>query len=152
MVIVILFAVTFAAAFSENLLQPGTGGQFMPMAYATGDGLVKEVGDLVQFKAKIKNTGNLGSGYIVVVLWSEHDSGTWETACIEDIWLETEQYELMELGSMECTEDMAGKYFDVKFKLYQHDTEELLDSAMFESVWYVSEPIIAGSIIDSWIY
>ena len=135
-VTVFLFASTFAVVFSGNLLQPKQSGQFMPMAYATGDDLVKEVGDLVSFKAKIKNTGNIGSGYIVFVYWSEHDSGIWETACIEDLWLEPEQYEHIELGSIECTEEMAGKYFDVKFMLYQHESEELLDSAMIESVWY----------------
>ncbi len=149
---ILLFAVTFAVAFGENLLQSRGNGQFMPLAYATGDDLVKEVGDLVSFKAKIKNTGNLGSGYIVVVLWSEHDSGEWETACVEDIWLEPGQYEHLEVGSIECSEAMAGKYFDVKFMLYQHESEELLDSALIESAWYVTEPIIAGSIIESWVY
>lgn len=47
---------------------------------------------------------------------------------------------------------MAGKYFDVQFLLYDAHTEKLLDHIALESAWYVSEPIIAGSIIGNWVY
>ena len=47
---------------------------------------------------------------------------------------------------------MAGKYFDVQFMLYEHETELLLDTLTMESAWYVKEPIVAGAIIDSWVY
>jgi hypothetical protein len=47
---------------------------------------------------------------------------------------------------------MAGKYFDAQFLLYEHETELLLDTIMLESVWYVNEPIVAGSIIGTWVY
>ena len=149
---ILLFALTFSVAFGETLVKPRSKGEFIPLAYAIEEDLVKEVGDLVSFKVKIKNTGNQGTGYLVMVLWSEHVSGEWETACIEDLWLEPEQYEEFKLGSIECTDWMAGKYFDVQFILYEHDTELLLDKAMLESAWYVSKPIVAGAIIGSWVY
>ena len=149
---ILLFAITFTVALGENLIIPKNKGELLPMANAMEDNLVKEVGDLVSFRVKIKNTGNQGTGYIISVLWREHGTGEWETACIEDIWLEPEQYEHIEVGSIECVEWMAGKYFDVQFMLYDHETELLLDSAMLESAWYVKEPIVAGAIIDSWVY
>ena len=149
---ILLFAITFTIALGETLIQPRNKGELLPMANAMEDNLVKEVGDLVSFRVKIKNTGNQETGYIINVLWREHGSGEWETACIEDIWLEPEQYEHIEVGSIECVEWMSGKYFDVQFMLYEHETELLLDSAILESAWYVKEPIVAGAIIDSWVY
>ena len=80
------------------------------MAYATEEGLTKEVGDVVNFKVKVKNTGNAETGYIVVVKWSLHGEAEWETACMEDIWLGPDQYEHLEMGCLEVTEDMAGNY------------------------------------------
>ena len=152
MATILLFAITFTVALGETLIQPKNKGELLPMANAMEDNLVKEVGDLVSFRVKIKNTGNQGTGYIVNVLWREHGTGEWKTACIEDIWLEPEQYEHIEVGSIECAEWMAGKYFDVQFMLYEHETELLLDTLTMESAWYVKEPIIAGAIIDSWVY
>ena len=149
---ILLFAITFTVALGETLLQPKNKGELLPMANAMEDNLVKEVGDLVSFRVKIKNTGNQGTGYIITVLWREHGTGEWETACIEDIWLEPEQYEHIEVGSIECAEWMSGKYFDVQFMLYEHETELLLDTLTLESAWYVKEPIVAGAIIDSWVY
>ena len=152
MATILLFAITFTVALGETLILPRNKGELLPMASAMEEDLVKQVGQLVSFRVKIKNTGNQETGYIVNVLWREHGTGEWETACIEDIWLEPEQYEHIEVGSIECAEWMSGKYFDVQFMLYDHETELLLDSAMLESAWYVKEPIIAGAIIDSWVY
>jgi flagellin-like protein len=149
---IILFALTFTVAIGETLIKPRNKGELLPLAYAIEDDLVKEMGDLVSFSVKIKNTGNQGTGYIVMVLWSEHGTGEWETACIEDLWLEHGQYDQITVGSIECSEWMAGKYFDAQFLLYEHETELLLDTVMLESVWYVNEPIVAGSIIGTWVY
>ena len=146
---IILLALTFTIALGDTMLN--RRGVMLPMASATEE-LVKEVGDLVYFKAKVKNTGNQETGYIIIVLLGEHDSGEWETACIEDLWLEPEQYMLVELGGYECGEWMKGKYFDVQFQLYDHESETLLDSVTYISAFYVSEPIIAGAFIDSMIY
>jgi hypothetical protein len=44
---------------------------------------------------------------------------------------------------------MAGNYYDIQFMLNEHETENPLDSAFIESAWYVSEPIVAGAIIES---
>ena len=87
MATILLFAITFTVALGETLIQPKNKGELLPMANAIEDNLVKEVGDLVSFRVKIKNTGNQGTGYIVNVLWREHGTGEWKTACIEDIWL-----------------------------------------------------------------
>jgi flagellin-like protein len=149
---ILLFAITFTVAIGDTLIQPRKKGELLPLALAIEDGLVKDVGDLVSFKVKIKNTGNQGTGYIVRVLWSEHETDEWETACIEDLWLEPEQYKEVEIGSIECSEWMAGKYFDVQFILYEHETELLLDKAIIESAWYVNKPVVAGTIIGHWVY
>jgi hypothetical protein len=58
----------------------------------------------------------------------------------------------MEMGCLEVTEDMAGNYYDVKFMLYEHETEQLLDEETLEAAWYVEEPIVAGAFVDAWVY
>ncbi|MBN2333974.1 hypothetical protein JXL21_00340 [Candidatus Bathyarchaeota archaeon] len=151
---VILLALTLTVAFGETFLEIGSmrQGSLVPMAYATEESLTKQVGEEVHFKVKVKNTGNAETGYIVVAKWSVHGEGAWETACVEDIWLGSDQYEHMELGCIEVTEDMAGDYFDVKFMLYEYESEQILDEVTLEMAWYVEEPIVAGSLIDYWVY
>jgi hypothetical protein len=149
-----LLVLTLSVAFGDSLLDAAQmkKGSLAPVAYATEDGLTKEVGDVVNFKVKVKNTGNTETGYIVVVKWSLHGEGEWETACVEDVWLGPDQYQLMELGCLEVTEEMAGNYYDVKFLLYEHETEQLLDDEALEAAWYVEEPIVAGALVDAWVY
>jgi hypothetical protein len=154
LVTVVLLALTLSVAFGDSLLDAAQikKGSLAPMAYATEESLTKEVGDVVNFKVKVKNTGNTETGYIVVVKWSLHGEGDWETACVEDIWLGPDQYQLMEMGCLEVTEGMVGNYYDVKFLLYEHETEQLLDEATMEAAWYVEEPIVAGTFVDAWVY
>ena len=122
------------------------------MAQAIEEGLVKEVDDLVSFQVKIKNTGNMGTGYVVYVLISEHDIDEWDEVALGDIWLEPEQQEHLELGNVEVSKWMVGVDFDVQFLLYDLETEKLLDSVTIESAWYVPELVVAGSIIGQWVY
>lgn len=154
LVTVVLLALTLSVAFGESLLDAAQmkRGSLVPMAYATEDSLTKEVGDVVNFKVKVKNTGNTETGYIIIVKWSLHGEGEWETACIEDVWLAPDQYEHMELGCLEVTEEMAGNYYDVKFLLYEHETEQLLDEQALEAAWYVEEHIVAGTFVDAIVY
>jgi hypothetical protein len=106
----------------------GTSGQFVPMASAMEEPqiLEKEVGQLVHFKAKIKNTGNKETTYVT-------------------------HMETMIIGGVECTESMAGKYFDVKFILYETETETALDEKEIDRAWYVKEIVVLGSIDLFWI-
>jgi len=154
LVTVLLLALTLSVAFGESLLDAAQikQGSLVPMAYATEEALTKEVGDVVNFKVKVKNTGNTETGYIVIVKWSLHGEGEWETACIEDIWLAPDQYEHLEMGCLEITEPMAGNYYDVKFLLYEYETEQLLDEETLEAAWYVEEHIVAGTFVDAWVY
>ena len=153
-VTVVLLALTLSVAFGDSLLDAAQikKGSLAPMAYATEESLTKEVGDIVNFKVKVKNTGNTETGYIIIVKWSLHGEGDWETACIEDVWLGPDQYEHMEMGCLEVTEEMAGHYYDVKFLLYEHETEHLLDEVTLEAAWYVEEYIVSGTFVDAWVY
>jgi hypothetical protein len=151
LVTLLLFALTLSLALSESFLDATQikQGSLVPMAYATEEGLTKEVGEVVNFKVKVKNTGNTETGYIVIVKWSLHGEGEWETASVEDVWLGPDQYEHLELGCLEITEEMAGNYYDVKFLLYEYETEQLLDEKTLEAAWYVEEHIVAGIFVDA---
>jgi hypothetical protein len=59
--------------------------------------------------------------------------------------------ETMIIGGIECTESMAGKYFDVKFILYEAETETALDEKEIDRAWYVKEIVVLGSIDGFWI-
>lgn len=148
----ILITITLTAALGSTLITPVNGGSIIPMASAIEENLVKEVGDLVHFKAKIKNTGNTETKYLIVALWREHGMGEWEQASIEDIILGPDITEHIELGTIECSQDMTGKMYDVQFILYDAETEKLLDKKTLEMAWSVTEPIVAGSIIDQWVF
>jgi hypothetical protein len=75
------------------------------------------------FKAKIKNTGNKETTYAIVGKRREGDTEEWESGGKKDLRLAPEHMETMIIGGIECTESMAGKYFDVKFILYEAETE-----------------------------
>lgn len=150
----ILLALSLTVAFGDTILEIGKvkQGSLIPLASATEESLTKEVGDVIYFKAKVKNTGSVETGYIIVAKWAEHGTGEWETACTEDLWLEPGGYGHVELGCLELVEGMVGKYFDVKFMLYEYESGQLLDERTVEMAFYVEEPIVAGSIIESWVY
>ena len=130
----------------------GVTGEFVPMASAMEvDTLVKHVGEIVHFGAKVKNTGEIEAGYIVVVKWREHGTEEWESGGLEDAWLDPEQYVEFTIGFVECAEWMVGKYFDVKFTLYQTETERVLDVKEVPEAWYVEEHEVLGSLYLTWI-
>ena len=131
----------------------GASGQLVPMASAMEEPQVleKEVGQLVHFKAKIKNTGNKETTYVIVVKWREDGTEEWESGGLEDLRLAPEHMETMIIGGVECTESMAGTYFDVKFILYEAETETALDEKEIDRAWYVKERVVLGSIYGFWI-
>ncbi len=131
----------------------GSSGQFVPMASAMEEPqiLEKEVGQMVHFKAKIKNTGNRETTYVIVVKWREDGTEEWESGGLEDLRLPPEHMETMIIGGVECGEWMAGKYFDVKFILYEAETEAALDMKEIDRAWYVKEILVLGSIDGFWI-
>ena len=154
-VLVTLFivALTFTLAVGDIILRPEKAGTLIPMASAGGETqLTKKPGDTVNFKVKIMNTGTKTTGYIIKVKYAEHGTNEWETAILEDTNMEPGAYKQMELGTLELSEEMTGKYHDALFLLIDAETGTLLDEAVLEKAWYVEEPITAGSIIDRWVY
>lgn len=130
----------------------GVTGEFVPMASAMEvETLVKHVGEIVHFGAKVKNTGEIEAGYIVAVKWREHGTEEWETGGIEDAWLDPEQYGEFTIGFVECAEWMVGKYFDVKFTLYQAETEQVLDVREISEAWVVEAYEVLGTLSNYWI-
>jgi hypothetical protein len=150
-VLVTLIIIVFAVALSGTVA-PLHGGSLMPVAYATETQLTKRPGDTVNFKVKITNTGTQATGYVVVVKVAEHGSGAWETAAEADAELAPGEYLHLELGGLEVTEEMAGKYYDALFLLLDGESGETLDEATLERAWYVEEPVVAGSIVAKWVY
>ena len=155
MVAVLLISVSMAGVVYQGrpgFEGPEASGQLIPMASATVEGpLEKHVGELVQFKAKVKNTGSVEAKYIIVVKWSEGGTEEWESAGYEDVVLGPDQYETIVVGSVECTEWMMGKHFDVKFILYEAEAERVLDVREFDKAWFVVETTVLGSIAGCWI-
>lgn len=135
-----------------NSAESGVSGQIIPMAQATGDpSLEKEVGQTVHFKAKVKNNGQVEATYVIVAYWREDGTGEWVSGGIADVRLAPEQYETLVIGGIECTEIMVGKYFDVKFVLYDAETEMVLDEKVIEWAWLVKEKAVQGIIAGYWI-
>jgi hypothetical protein len=61
------------------------------------------------------------------------------------------QSETIAIGSLICTEAMMGKYFDVKFILYQCDTEIILDEKVIPEAFYVKEVVVSGDVTGYWV-
>jgi len=146
--------------FSTGLVQQvlphsdesGASGLITVPAFATEtQTLEKEVGQNAHFKAKIENTGNGETTYIIVAKWREHSTDGWESDYLADLRLGPGQSETLVVGGVECTETMMGKYFDVKFILYDSETETVLDEKVIDRAWHVKEMVVAGNIISFWI-
>lgn len=151
--ILLLVAVSMSgiAVSDVDFYDTGVSGQLVPMASATGpEVLEKEIGQTVHFSATIMNDGNVETVYIIVVLWCEHGTEEWDEAGLEDMVLCPDNYETMTVGGVTCAEWMAGKYFDVKFILYD-DEYHVLDDALIENAWYVKEKVIQGKISGFWV-
>ena len=156
-VLAMLLMLTFSVAGVvfrglPNSAESGVSGQIIPMAQATGEQpLEKEVGQNVHFKAKVKNNGQVEATYVVVAYWREDGTEEWVSGGIADARLAPEQSETLVIGWIECTETMVGKYFDVKFVLYDAETERVLDEKVIEWAWLVKEKAVQGIIAGYWI-
>jgi hypothetical protein len=133
-------------------LETEVSGSILSPVWATElSTLEKEVGQFVHFKATIKNTGNVETTYCIVAKWSEHGVEEGETAGLADAHLSPGQSEMLTIGSVECTEAMMGKYFDVKFVLYQWDTERVLEEKVIAEAFYVQEVVVSGDVTGYWV-
>lgn len=127
-------------------------GRILSTVWATVPSIVeKDVGEYVHCKATSKNTGNVETTYCLVAKWSEHGLDEWETAGLADARLCPSQSETIVIGSIECTEPMMGKYFDVKFILYECDTETVLDEEVIAEAFYVTEVVVNGTLAGYWV-
>jgi hypothetical protein len=153
--ILLMVSVSMTGALTNSVPSfklAGVTGEFVPMASAMEVGtLVKHVGDVVHFGVKVKNTGEIEAGYIVVVKWKEHGTEDWETGGLEDAWLDPAQYGEFTIGFVECSEWMVGKYFDVKFTLYQAETERVLDMKEISEAWVVEAYEVLGTLSNYWV-
>ena len=151
MVAVSVTGLTFQGVSQSS--ESGASGQFVPMASAMEETqtVEKEVGQLVHFKAEIKNTGNRETTYVIVAKWREDGIEAWESGGLEDTRLAPWQKETLVIGGVECTESMAGKYIDVKFILYDAETERVLDEKEIDRAWFVKEIVVLGTIYGCWI-
>lgn len=103
----------------------------------------KETGELVQFVAEVKNTGNVETTYIVIAKWRENGTEEWEIVGLKSMRLDPEQSETLVIGPVECTRAMIGKCFDTRFVLSSRET--ILDEKETEKAWCVKE-VISGAL------
>ena len=112
----------------------------------------KEVDQYVHIKARIKNTGEDETSYLIIVKFSEDDFEAWEKVGLIDVKLSTgTESDILLLGKVKCSEAMIGKYFDVKVIVYRHETETVLDAKEIDKAWYVKETTASGAVTDLWI-
>ena len=102
-------------------------------------------------RLKLKTPGTWRRHNIIVAKWREDGTEAWESGGLEDVRLAPMQIETLVLGGVECTESMAGKYFDVKFVLYDTETESVLDEKEIDRAWFVKEIVVLGTIYGCWI-
>lgn len=137
-------------AYSEP---SGTSGQIVSLASAVEIQTVeKEVGQFIHIKAKVKNTGDLETTYIILAKWRQDGTEEWETAGLADLRLSSgQESDILIIGAVECTETMMDKYFDVKIILYEYDTETALDEKQIDKAWYVKETLVSGTVTGYWV-
>jgi hypothetical protein len=112
----------------------------------------KEVGQYVHIKAKVKNTGDIETCYLIVAKWREDGSVEWEKAGIADVKLcPGTDSDVLLVGKILCQESMMGKCFDVKFVVYSHDKELVLDEEVIDKAWCVTEGEINGTLTEVWV-
>jgi hypothetical protein len=152
LVLLVMAASTLNLQGLLHVNDQGASGMIVTSAWATTEVLEKDVGQEVCFKAKIKNTGDVEATYLIVAKWCEDGESSWETAGQADITLAPGEYsEVLIVGSIDCTEDMKGKHYDVKFILYDHETKTLLDQEELDKAFYVRTTMISGAIHECWI-
>jgi len=127
--ILAMLTVTSTVLSYQGLPNAGKSGVLVSSVWAMESVPVeKEVGQSVCFKVKVKNTGTVDATYIIVAEFKEHGTEEWQTVGHGDVSLSPGEYsEILVLGYVSCTEAMVGKYYDVRFVLYDAETEEPLD-------------------------
>jgi hypothetical protein len=131
----------------------GKRGQLISQTWAMETGhLEKEAGENVILKAKVKNTGDANATYIIAVEIKEHGTDYWEPVGLEDMTLSPGEYsEILVLGTISCTESMEGKYYDIRFVLYDAETEAILDQKYIPEAFNVTSTLPSGTIAAIWI-
>lgn len=145
--------VTSTVLSYQGLLSTGKSGALVSSVWAMEFAPVeKEVGQSVCFKAKVKNTGTVEATYIIAAEFKEHGTEEWQTVGHGDATLIPGEYsEVFILGYVSCTEAMVGKYYDVRFVLYDAETEEPLDQKLIPEAWCVQASLALGTIAECWI-
>ena len=153
--IALMFTVTLTGlTYKVNpaLQTAGVEGQFM--AATSGmepDTVHKEVGEYVHVKARVKNVGSVSATYLVIAKYRAEGTDGWTQCGLEDLRLEPETYETMLVGTVQCTEEMVGTYFDLLLVLYDAGTERVLDDKVMERAWFVNENVPEGTIHELWV-
>ena len=113
--------------------------------------LEKSVEQTVNFNAKVKNIGDIETTYVIKALFRDDSGGDWETVGTQQVTLGPSEYKVVIVGGIMCTETMCGKNFDVKFILYDLETEAVLDEKVIDKAWNVRETIAVGAIVEYWV-
>ena len=130
----------------------GVDGQFMAAASGTEpDTVHKEVGEYVHVKARVKNIGSVSATYLVIAKYRAEGTDDWIQCGLEDLRLEPETYETMLVGTVQCTDEMAGMYYELLLVLYDAGTERVLDEEVMERAWFVNENVPEGTIHELWV-
>jgi hypothetical protein len=153
--VVTMVAISMTALSFQALPQSGesgvSGAIISPASAMEYQTIEKEVGQVVDVMAEIKNTGDVETVFVIVAKWREYGTDEWETAGIADAVLGPGHLETLVVGHIECTETMVNKKFDVKLILYQAETEKQLDEKTIELAWYVKELAVSGTLTGFWV-
>jgi hypothetical protein len=153
--IALMFTITVTGLtikVNPALQTAGVEGQFM--AAASGmetDTVHKEVGEYVHVKARVKNIGSVSATYLIIAKYRAEGTDDWVQCGLEDLRLEPETYETMLVGIVQCTDEMAGMYFDLLLVLYDAGSERVLDERVMERAWFVNENVPEGTIHELWV-
>jgi hypothetical protein len=85
-------------------------------------------------------------------MYTERGVDEWGLADVEDCRLEPMACKYVELGGLQLSEEMAGRYYDVLFQLIDVETGTFLDEVVVEKALYVEEPTATGIIIERCVY
>jgi hypothetical protein len=112
----------------------------------------KEVGHYVHINARIKNTGEGETCYLIIAQISEDGVDAWEKAGLVDVQLSPgAESDTLLVGKVKCCEAMVGKYFDVKVLVYRCETESVLDAKEIDKAWHVTADTASGAVSDLWV-
>lgn len=112
----------------------------------------KEVGHYVHINARIKNTGEVDTCYLIIAKISEDGVDAWEKVGLADVELSPgAESDTILVGKVQCREAMVGKYYDVKVLVYRCGTESVLDEQELDKAWHVAAVTASGAVTDLWV-